>query len=40
MAKKATKKYKSTGNVHACAVKLGRRGGKKTAAKKTTKRKK
>lgn len=30
----ASKKRKSTGNVHTCAVTLGRRGGKATAAKK------
>lgn len=41
MAKKATKrkttKRKSTGKVKACAKTLGRRGGKKTAAKRRKK---
>ena len=32
--KKAKKKYKTSGNIRACAIKLGKRGGNATARKK------
>ncbi len=35
--KKAKRNYKTSGNIHACAVKLGKRGGNATARKKVKK---